>query len=77
MSRARAGLRPVDLASGFLIVAIVRVVVFLLERKDIVMIKKKDRFRRMLNWIKGFVCKTFASFGIATILKAAMVPHAL
>jgi len=40
------------------------------------MAKLNDRVS-ILNWVRAFALATLASFGLATVLKAVMVPPAL
>ena len=41
------------------------------------MAQLNDRVSRLSDWSRVFVLETFASFGLATILRAAMAPPAL
>lgn len=63
--------------SSLLIVAVAKFVWFLLARKEATMANLNCTTMKALDGLKRFIIETFASFGLVTVLRAAMVPPAL
>ena len=65
-----------DPLSSFLIVMVSRFVLITLTERKVAMAKLND-WSTKLDSLKAFVYDTLTSFGIVTIVKAAMVPPML